>query len=461
MIAAPRGCRRRGVAADAGAARHRRGGRRPGRGHRRRRDRQDARHRRAGALAAGDEGATFAGNGGLVPAEPAPRHGNPFDGPLVPEQLLVLTYNVKAARELQDRLDAAVGPAARARMSVSNFHSFCQHVLTESSADAGLPRTPRCWTASGQLLLLRGHAGPAGPRATTRTTRYADFVKFINRAKDELVTPDDFDAWVDTERAIYEGRYGDVRGRRGAPAAAPAASAGSTTRAASTPACAPGSAPRTPAPCRPRAPARSPGSPRARPPSRSARPAASSPATATRTPMSHFEPEESGDRIGQLAADYERDGAAFEILRLDELARVYRAYEEALAARGALDFGEQIALVDPPVQGAPQRPAPLAAPVPLHPGGRVPGRQRRPDRAHRAAGPHPGPPRQRDGGGGRRPVHLPLPRRQLRRLRGVRRAVLASRPRTTRTARRPARPAASPSSRTSAPSATCSTAPTG
>ena len=34
----------------------------------------------------------------------------PFDGPLLPEQILVLTYNVKAARELQDRLDKAVGP---------------------------------------------------------------------------------------------------------------------------------------------------------------------------------------------------------------------------------------------------------------------------------------------------------------------------------------------------------------
>ena len=44
---------------------------------------------------------------------------------LLPEQLLVLTYNVKAARELQERLDEVVGIATRTRMSVSNFHSFC------------------------------------------------------------------------------------------------------------------------------------------------------------------------------------------------------------------------------------------------------------------------------------------------------------------------------------------------
>ena len=35
--------------------------------------------------------------GGLLAAEPG-RHDDPFEGPLSPEQLLVLTYNVKAAR---------------------------------------------------------------------------------------------------------------------------------------------------------------------------------------------------------------------------------------------------------------------------------------------------------------------------------------------------------------------------
>ena len=35
--------------------------------------------------------------GRLIPVEPAGRE-HPFDGPLTPEQVLVLTYNVKAAR---------------------------------------------------------------------------------------------------------------------------------------------------------------------------------------------------------------------------------------------------------------------------------------------------------------------------------------------------------------------------
>ncbi len=116
-------------------------------------------------------------------------HLIPFAGPLLPEQILVLTYNVKAARELQERLDVAVGPTVRARMTVSNFHSFCHQVLTEAASEAGLPARPDVLDGIGQVLLLRDlepgldllyHAGwwALGP-----------FVQFINRAKDELVTP--------------------------------------------------------------------------------------------------------------------------------------------------------------------------------------------------------------------------------------------------------------------------------
>ena len=50
-------------------------------------------------------------------------------------------------------------------------------------------------------------------------------------------------------------------------------------------------------------------------------------------------------RIDALAATYVVDGAALEVLRLTELAAVFRAYEDELARRGALDFGEQIAAV--------------------------------------------------------------------------------------------------------------------
>ena len=139
--------------------------------------------------------------------EPAPRHGAPFDGPLVPEQLLVLTYNVRAARELQERLDQAVGPAIRARMTVSNFHSFCQRILTENAADAGLPPRPDVLDGVAQVLLLR-ELWPGLGLTYHSQWSLGGFVRFIGRAKDELVRPAQFDAFVDAERRVFEDRYG-------------------------------------------------------------------------------------------------------------------------------------------------------------------------------------------------------------------------------------------------------------
>ena len=131
------------------------------------------------------------------------------------------------------------------------------------------------------------------------------------------------------------------------------------------------------------------------------------------------------------------DGAALEVLRLTELARVYRAYEDRAApTRGALDYGEQIAARRPAVQDPAQRPAPLPAPDPLPARRRVPGRQRRPDRAHRAAGSDARPAGQRHGRGRRRPEHLSIPGRELRRLRRVR-ARFAQPPAHDPTRRRP------------------------
>ncbi len=275
-------------------------------------------------------------DGNPAPAEPATRHGNPFDGPLAPEQLLVLTYNVKAAAELGQRLDAAVGPATRARMSVSNFHSFCQRILTENAADAGLPSRPEVLDGIAQVLLLR-QIRPALDLRYHGDQALGGLVGLINRAKDELVGPDDFDAFVAVERRVYEQQYGSfesavarlegtahlgplraVRGdyarvrasERAEAAGLPVKDAGRDAHEKTA--------------------------------EREAR--RNVIGTGGLVGRNHLSAEQL-ERVDQLAASYVRDGAALEVLRLDEMARVYRAYEDTLAQRGLLDFGEQIALV--------------------------------------------------------------------------------------------------------------------
>ena len=153
------------------------------------------------------------GRSTALPAEAAAADpDDPFAGPLLPEQILVLTYNVKAAKELADRLEKALGPAVRARLAVANFHSFCHRILVESAPDAGLPSMPDVLDGVGQVLLLRD-LRPGLPLLyySGRGNPYLGldrFVAFINRAKDELVSPDDFDAFVAAERAAFEARYG-------------------------------------------------------------------------------------------------------------------------------------------------------------------------------------------------------------------------------------------------------------
>src|SRR3954451_7496862 len=139
---------------------------------------------------------------------------------LLPEQILLLTYNVKAARELRDRLDSVVGPTIRARIAVSNFHSFCHRILTENAADAGLPARPDVLDGVAQVLLLRDTLVDAPLIYHSRTNwSLGGLVGFINRAKDELVGPDEFDAFVAEERRVFEARNGsfdDAVGRLGA-----------------------------------------------------------------------------------------------------------------------------------------------------------------------------------------------------------------------------------------------------
>ncbi len=264
------------------------------------------------------------------------RGADPVD-PLLPEHLLVLTYNVKAARELQDRLDQAVGTATRARMTVSNFHSFCQRILTENAADAGLPPRPDVLDGVAQVLLLKD-IGSQLPLIYHYRSNWGlgNFVQFINRAKDELVSPDHFDAFVADERLVFEERYGSFEAASVRLAAQGNLDPLRKVRGAY-------------AGVRANERAEDRGETREyrvdeveRTADREARRTIAG--TGHADGRGQFAATDH-PRIDALADTYVMDGAALEVMRLTELALVYRAYEEELARRGALDFGEQIAAV--------------------------------------------------------------------------------------------------------------------
>jgi DNA helicase-2/ATP-dependent DNA helicase PcrA len=244
------------------------------------------------------------------------------EGPLEPENVLVLTYNVRAAGELVERLERHLGSQVASRLTVANFHSFGHRVLHDHRAEAGLADRIEVLDSVGQrLLLLELRPGldllyyGAGDVAGT-LNHLADL---IARARDELVSPAEYRAFAEERRLGFEFEFGtgayeaalvslrsrgdlravrEVRSRylNGRAAGERAADLESRRAVSGT-----GSAP-------------------------------------ARIQLSREQCAE----LDRLAPTFLRDAAALEVRRLDEEAQVFGAYVEALRARGAADFGEQI-----------------------------------------------------------------------------------------------------------------------
>lgn len=131
---------------------------------------------------------------------------------LAPENVLVLTYNVRAAAELTVRLEQVLGLEVASRVWVHNFHSFGNRVLADHRAELGLAEGAGVLDQVGQRLLLRElrpqfghfvyHGMARDPNAAGR------FAEVISRAKDELVTPAEYLAFAHARREAYEIQHG-------------------------------------------------------------------------------------------------------------------------------------------------------------------------------------------------------------------------------------------------------------
>ena len=105
--------------------------------------------------------------GNPIPAEPAPRHGNPFDGPLAPEQLLVLTYNVKAAAELRPAPRRGRGsghPRPHVGQQLPQLLPAHPHRERRRRGPPGTPGRPRRHRPAPPPARDHAHPGPALPR---------------------------------------------------------------------------------------------------------------------------------------------------------------------------------------------------------------------------------------------------------------------------------------------------------
>ncbi|HUP83741.1 MAG TPA: ATP-dependent helicase, partial [Candidatus Limnocylindria bacterium] len=248
---------------------------------------------------------------------------------LTPENVLVLTYNVRAAAELIERLEQVLGLETASRLWIHNFHSFGNRILSEHKADLGLADRDDVLDGVGQRLLLRELRPRFAhflyhpmARDLNAAGRFADV---ISRAKDELVTPDEYMTYAMRKRAEFDASNGAGEFDKAVEDLRKRDSNGTLWQVKSVQRDLIKEGPEKAL--------------------KSAYREARREASGTGELMWPSEmTREQLDLAKGLQPTFVRDAEALEVLRVSEEAQAYAAYEATLRERGLLDFGEQQSL---------------------------------------------------------------------------------------------------------------------
>jgi DNA helicase-2/ATP-dependent DNA helicase PcrA len=119
---------------------------------------------------------------------------------LTGEEILGLTFTDKAAAEMRHRVVVTAGERGKA-VTLSTFHAFCSALLQETSPDLKPVDTVDHW------ILLRRNLPLLQLEQFRRLVEpgqfLGDFVDFFSRCQDELVTPDEYQSYADTQAKSY------------------------------------------------------------------------------------------------------------------------------------------------------------------------------------------------------------------------------------------------------------------
>src|SRR5213082_908903 len=115
------------------------------------------------------------------------------------EQILLLTFTEKAAREVLDRVELEDELPAGERF-VLTYHAFAQRFLQEEGWLCGIPKAFRIVSEVRKWELMRDVLLAQRPphlfHAQRPYERIAELLKLVERLKQELVSPDEFVAWA-------------------------------------------------------------------------------------------------------------------------------------------------------------------------------------------------------------------------------------------------------------------------
>jgi DNA helicase-2/ATP-dependent DNA helicase PcrA len=116
------------------------------------------------------------------------------------ENILALAFNEKAAEELKDRVLGMVGNAED--LSISTFHSFCNQVIQDNILNTKLNANFKVITDTAQLVYLTKNINSFGIEHLEFNhepyTLAEEMKKFISRCKDESISPEDIQQYIET-----------------------------------------------------------------------------------------------------------------------------------------------------------------------------------------------------------------------------------------------------------------------
>jgi len=121
------------------------------------------------------------------------------------ERILLLTFTEKAAREVLDRVEQEDYLPAGERF-ILTYHAFAQRFLQEDGWLCGIPKGFRIVSEVRKWELMRDVLLAQRPthlfHAQRPFERIGELLKLVERAKQELVSPAEFQAWADANAEV-------------------------------------------------------------------------------------------------------------------------------------------------------------------------------------------------------------------------------------------------------------------
>ena len=118
---------------------------------------------------------------------------------LTPDRVLAMTFSRKAAEEMRERVEQLLGAHAD-ELQVTTFHSFCYRLLQDHGVEIGLPHRLRSLDRVESWIFLKALLPDLAlvhyDSRTDPTSCLDGLLRFISRAKDELVSPEDYARFV-------------------------------------------------------------------------------------------------------------------------------------------------------------------------------------------------------------------------------------------------------------------------